>query len=1459
MKRIRKAISLWLALCLVVSMVPVPVFAEETTEMITATEEFSVKEEAMNAEAATSGSCGENLTWDLTDGVLTISGSGPMTVFSTYSGIPWYGFRKDILEVVIHDGVTSLCNYAFYRCDAMVSADIPDSVTEIGYYAFGDCTSLKQVTLPEGLTKISHDTFILCSQLASVTIPASVTVIEAGAFNSCQALTDIRIPKGVTAIESGTFEGCISLTALVLPEGVTKIGDRAFQNCSNLQSISIPATVAEIGDYVFYYCTSLRSAEIPEGVTSVGEYTFAECSALQSIAIADSVTSIGPGAFSGCTMLGYVELPGSLVRIRDWAFSNCISMKVLEIPNGVTAIGNYAFSNCTNLMQITFQGNAPAFSENKPFSGVTATVYYPANNETWTADIMQDYGGTLTWEPIEGTGHAHNYVNNVCTICGAVRSDGEISWTFDNGVLTISGTGAMPDYTQTTMPWAAHKNETTSIVIEGDITSVGSWAFCNFSKVQSVTLPSTLKTIGTYAFYNCGKLAELSIPAVVTAIEDYAFSGCYSLTGTLVIPGSVATVGSYAFSECSGLQNIVLSSGVKTLGEGAFSDCDSVRYVTVSESVESIGTFAFGDCGGLLEINVVTANPYYTSDSGVLFTKDKKTLIQYPAGYGGVYYVPESVTAVESHAFRGCSNIQEVVFQAAAPSFGQYAFYNTAATVRYPLGEESWTSGVQQNYGGTLTWRASDVREAVPAGEISGDFEYHSNLTGDDETYSFTYDDNWFLRSLENYSQDLARISIRLATAAARTTKGSVEKLYKTLGFSQITTHYPNPPTSETIGYSIASKKVLDANNTEYTIIAVAVRGGGYGAEWADNLRLGTGNEHAGFAGAANTVTAAIREYLDKIGTDLNVKLWITGFSRAAATSNLTAHRLNVAAKNGELPGITTKDICAYCFECPSGVLATKANTQGRDMNIFNIINSMDLVPMVAPAIWNYGRYGIDYYIPSPEINYKGFASAFARMQKEYTKILDEAGHQYPDVYVTDVTSYMRAQHSEYTNLIEAVATSIRSGADYVQKHQSTVMSLLSKLNGGDDELDLGGILELLADGAPELFGFHLDELLKLIGGGKYIGRTHYPELCMAWMDSLAEGELQNTLDKNIQTRYLFVMCPVDVEVYDSTGKLVAQILNDEVQDIPGSTIGAMFDRNGQKVICLPMDEEFDIRVTATDGGAVSCLIQEQNMVTGEVTRLVEYRDVAIETGDVLEGFAGEHTGSATEYTLTDPDRKTLSPTKDLTGEEVSSFLVTVQVEGSGTVSGGGSYIQGEYAQVTAKEGHFLGWYADGKQVSSDTSYRFRVEEDIQLTAKFEEKPRSVPMFRMYDPNSGEHFYSGAELERDFLVEAGWHYEGVGFNFPEEGAPVHRLYDPVHGEHLYTMDEAEMNKLLAEGWNYEGVAFNSAGSGEVPQYRLHNPNAKRGGYHFTGSEVERDLLISLGWIPQGIGWYSCVD
>ena len=133
-----------------------------------------------------------------------------------------------------------------------------------------------------------------------------------------------------------------------------------------------------------------------------------------------------------------------------------------------------------------------------------------------------------------------------------------------------------------------------------------------------------------------------------------------------------------------------------------------------------------------------------------------------------------------------------------------------------------------------------------------------------------------------------------------------------------------------------------------------------------------------------------------------------------------------------------------------------------------------------------------------------------------------------------------------------------------------------------------------------------------------------------------------------------------------------------------------------------------------------------------------------------------------------------------------------------------------------------------------------------------------TPMYRLYNPNSGEHFYTGSVEERDGLVALGWQLEGVAWNAPvDEGAPVYRTYNPNSGDHHYTMSWEEVENLVAVGWKYEGIAWNSAAAeGNVGQFRLYNPNADCGSHHYTSSVEERDYLVSLGWIFEGIGWYG---
>lgn len=143
------------------------------------------------------------------------------------------------------------------------------------------------------------------------------------------------------------------------------------------------------------------------------------------------------------------------------------------------------------------------------------------------------------------------------------------------------------------------------------------------------------------------------------------------------------------------------------------------------------------------------------------------------------------------------------------------------------------------------------------------------------------------------------------------------------------------------------------------------------------------------------------------------------------------------------------------------------------------------------------------------------------------------------------------------------------------------------------------------------------------------------------------------------------------------------------------------------------------------------------------------------------------------------------------------------------------------------------------------------------FTVKGQEQ-ESLAMYRLYNPNSGEHFFTSSQNERDHLVSVGWKYEGTAWKAPKTGTPIYRLYNPNAGDHHYTGSEAEKNNLVKLGWKYEGIAWYSApASSGKPLYRLYNPNCTgAGAHHYTASTTERDNLVKVGWKYEGIGWYG---
>ena len=355
---------------------------------------------------AQSGTCGDNLTWDLTNGVLTISGTGAMTDYPSYSSTPWYSNQSSIRSLVIEDGVISIGSYAFYSCGSLTSVTIPNSVTSIGNRAFDGCNSLTSVNIT--------DIAAWCS-IYFYNKPANPLNGAHYLYLNGELVTD-----------------------LVIPNTITRIGDYAFYKCHSLTSVTIPHSVTSIGKDVFYGCCGMSSVTIPNSVTSIEEGTFSNCSNLTSITIPNSVTNIGVMAFYYCSSLAFVMIPNSVTNIDEYAFSKCKSLTSVIIPNSVTNIERYAFKECTGLTSITCKAITPSTCGFSAFSEVDMTIplYVPAESVSAykSAEGWKEFTNIL---PISQQGIEDVQGNNVQST--KILHDGQIVILRGEKVYTLQG------------------------------------------------------------------------------------------------------------------------------------------------------------------------------------------------------------------------------------------------------------------------------------------------------------------------------------------------------------------------------------------------------------------------------------------------------------------------------------------------------------------------------------------------------------------------------------------------------------------------------------------------------------------------------------------------------------------------------------------------------------------------------------------------------------------------------------------------------------------------------------------------------------------------------------------------------------------------------------------------------------------------------------------------------------
>jgi hypothetical protein len=226
--------------------------------------------------------------------------------------------------------------------------------------------------------------------------------------------------------------------------------------------------------------------------------------------------------------------------------------------------------------------------------------------------------------------------------------------TTNNGTITITGyTGSggavtIPD------------------TINGlPVTSIGSYAFQNWTSLTSVTIPNSVTSIGSRAFYYCTSLSSVTIPNSVTSIGDGAFSACGSLT-SVTIPNSVTNIGSYTFSGSQSLTNVTIGSSVTSIGSSAFQSCTKLASVTIPNSVANIGNYAFYECYKLTSVTI----PNTVTNIGIQAFYECISLTSVT--------IPNSVISMGSYAFQDCISLTNVTIGNGVTNIGSSAFYNCA-------------------------------------------------------------------------------------------------------------------------------------------------------------------------------------------------------------------------------------------------------------------------------------------------------------------------------------------------------------------------------------------------------------------------------------------------------------------------------------------------------------------------------------------------------------------------------------------------------------------------------------------------------------------------------------------------------------------------------------------------------------------------------------------------------------
>ena len=723
------------------------------------------------------GKCGDNVTYslDTETGVLTISGTGDMADYSTYSP---FDDNNSVESVIIENGVTSIGGGVFEYCTSLISVTIPNSVTSIGDSAFYNCTSLTSVTIPNTVTSIGDSAFYNCTSLTGVTIPDSVTSIGRSAFSTCKSLISVTIPNSVTSIGRSAFSNCTSLKSVTIPNSVTSIGDYAFYVCyftsenfvnnSNVEldysskptivdtdaggfcikdnelvnmrptyaigEVTIPNSVTSIDDDAFDSCINLKSVTIPDSVTNIGNKAFYNCKSLTSIEVSDNngnYSSVDGILFNKdkSELITYpagkadseYAIQNSVASIGDSAFENCTCLTSVTIPDSVTSIGDGAFAFCTSLASVTIPDSVTSIGSSAFYN----TAYY--NDESnWNNGLL--YLSNCLIEAMQ------NFAND---------------YTIKDGTRIIAG---------------------------------GSFFGC--TSLTSVTIPNSVTNIGNKAFYNCKSLTSITIPNNVTSIGDETFYDCESLTN-VIIGNSVISIGYNAFVNCKSLTSVTFGKNLTSISFGAFQFCTSLTSVTIPNSVTSIGESAFYNCTSLTNIAIPNSVTIIDDSAFENCTSLTSVII------GNSVTIPNSVTSIGYSAFYKCISLTSVTIGNSVARIDDSAFSNCTSLTSVTIGKSvtriaygafyNCTSLKDVYYTGSQSdWNKISIgsdNQCLRNATIYYNWGVETPLvTNEDETSFTVYNSTAIIESVNDVNLKLKSVNMNIAENSSQFDKKKVVK-----------------------------------------------------------------------------------------------------------------------------------------------------------------------------------------------------------------------------------------------------------------------------------------------------------------------------------------------------------------------------------------------------------------------------------------------------------------------------------------------------------------------------------------------------------------------------------------------------------------------------------------------------------------------------------------------------------